>query len=463
MNRRDIKSQERITTKNTKDTKMKTDRFPFLYFVLFVSFVVNLMGCTPNRPPDLAKPRVEATSRYPTSNPSWQPMSLDAAMKLIDERAQWSGEYSPIVIPRHPAEKYLKDVTIVLDPGHGMSDGNSIEKDPTYKRGPTGVREDDINLRVALLLERLLKDAGANVILTRDKDLLIGLKERAEIANKAVRPDGGVGADLFISIHHNAVNNPNANYTSVWYHGEVDDAEPALDAGRYIAHRLGAAMRTEVAKTSPLLSDQLMYPGGFGVLRACEVPGILLECSFYTHPDEEQRLRDAGYNLREAYAIYEGLCEWAYGGRPTQTIPRCTVLLSERDGKKSWLFYMETHISAGLPPWWGKDRNRILRSTIRAKLENDTRQLVAEYRDDDGWLWTSPIDLLSEPTPDREYLFTLQFTNMFKHHNHPQRYSVKFRETSPGNWVGDVTPLRVKQARAAATRPATRATTVPAR
>jgi len=366
-------------------------------------------------------------------------------MTRIYTRPDWIGSYPAIIIPRHPAEKFLKGVTIVLDPGHGMSDGNSVEKDPTYKRGPTGVREDDINLRVGLLLHRLLKDAGANVILTRDRDMYLGLKERADIANSAIRPDGGVGADLFISIHHNAVNNPVANYTSVWYHGQVDDAETGLDAARYIAHRLGAAMRTDVGKTSPLLSDQLMYPGGFGVLRACEVPGILLECSFYTQHEEEQRLRDAGYNLREAYAIYEGLCEWAYGGRPTQLTP--SVAFSPVGGNQVRL---ATTLDERLPDWWGRDRTRILQSSVRVNINGKpvphdfdpvTKQLTATFT----------LPSRGEPGTTMAIDLEIHFSNMFKHANHPQRYVV---EVQPQDWSLTIRPQRVKQARAAATRPA---------
>ncbi len=377
-------------------------------------------------------------------------MSLEGAMALIDSRPDWRGEYPPIAIPRHPAEKHLKDITIVLDPGHGMSDGNSVEKDPTYKRGPTGVREDDINLRVSLLLARLLKDAGANVILTREQDIYIGLKERAEIANTAPRADGGVGADLFISIHHNAVNNPVANYTSVWYHGQVDDAEAALDVARPIAHRLGEAMHTDVAKTSPLMSDQLMYAGGFGVLRACEMPAILLECSFYTNPDEEQRLRDAGYNLREAYAIYEGLCEWAYEGRPTQTLP--TVEFSPVGGNT---LRLATTLNESLPDWWGKDRNRILQSSIRVTIDGKT----APHEFD----WASKRLTASFTVPPRRepgelipIELEIHFANMFKHANHPQRYLV---EVQPKDWLVAIKPQRVKQARPAATQGATRPAT----
>src|SRR5436853_624041 len=83
----------------------------------------------------------------------------------------------------------------------------------------------------------------------------------APMANSVVRADGGVGADLFISIHHNATSNRSVNYTTIWYHGSVDDNEPDLDPARYIAHAIGRHIRTQVAKTAPVLSSQLMYDG----------------------------------------------------------------------------------------------------------------------------------------------------------------------------------------------------------
>src|SRR5688500_19555726 len=103
-------------------------------------------------------------------------------------------------------------------------------------------------------------------------------------------------------------------------------------------------MRTQVAKTAPIFSSQLMYDSGFGVLRACDVPGVLLECSFFSDPEEEKRLVDAGYNLREAYAVYVGLCEWAYCGRPTQPTP---TLASWNDK-----ITLTTTLDEGLPSWW---------------------------------------------------------------------------------------------------------------
>lgn len=226
------------------------------------------------------------------------PTTLDKALSRLDDRPGWQ-HFGKIDVPRHPAEKHLAGWVIVLDPGHG-GDAH-IEN---YKRGPTGVREAEMNWRVGVLLEKLLTDAGVHVTMTRHGDEDVSLKGRAEIANNVERPDGGRGADLFISLHHNASSRESANFSSVWYHGEADWSEVSLDAAKYIAHHLGSQMRTNVAVTSPLLSDQLMYAGGFGVLRQCNVPALLCESSFFTNKAEEQRLRDADHNLREAYAIY---------------------------------------------------------------------------------------------------------------------------------------------------------------
>jgi N-acetylmuramoyl-L-alanine amidase len=300
-----------------------------------------------------------------------KPMPLDQAMKLIDNRQDWQ-DRGPIQIPRIPSEKFLKGMTIVIDPGHGGADGGDATTKPAaYKAGPTGVKEAHMNLRVSLLLERLLKDAGVNVILTRHGDDTVSLTDRAEVANTAKRPGGGIGADLFISIHHNAAGKSHdpANFTSIFYHGEVDDAEVALDVARHIAAHLGPAMRTNVGVSGPLYSDFLMFPGwGFGVLRACKVPAVLCECSFYTNPEEEQRLRDAGYNLREAYAIYAALCEYAYEGRPTQSVPNVEV----NDSTVT----LTMALDEGLPGWWGKERNRILRSTMSATWDGKPMAVV---------------------------------------------------------------------------------------
>ena len=359
------------------------------------------MGCSRTRAPE--KPIV-------VTEP--QPMQLDEAMRLIDARAEWT-THPPINVPRHPAEKLLADLTIVIDPGHGGTDGGNTSTRPaSYKAGRGGEKEAHINLRVSLLLERLLKDAGVDVIMTRRGDDTIGLRDRAEVANNAKRRrDGGVGADLFLSVHHNA-GSRTSNYTSVWYHGSVDDNEPDLDVARYIALELGRAQRTQVAKTSPIFSSQLMYASGFGVLRATNMPAVLLECSFFSDQDEEQRLKDAGYNLRQAYAIYVGLCEWAYCGRPTQTMPIVTT--GGGDDKAT----LTTTLDEGLPQWWGSDRSRILRSSVNMTL--DGKRVPIEFDELSRKVTaTLPTSALSG-----EHDIVIHHQNYLKNHNWPQRYAL---------------------------------------
>jgi N-acetylmuramoyl-L-alanine amidase len=369
-----------------------------------------MLGCQGPRPGST----VAASSTQPASAADPVFANLAEARALLAARPNWK-DHAPLSLPRHPAEQYLRGMTIVLDPGHGKSDG---ETDPTYKRGPTGVREDDMNLRVSLLLKDLLEPAGVKVILTRDSDVLLELGDRAQIANRAE-------ADLFLSVHHNAVDNPTANYSSVWYHGEVDDNSVELDVARYIGHSLGRHLRTDVARTSPALSDTLMYKTGFGVLRATTVPALLLEISFFTNPAEEQRLADAVYNLREAYAIYEGLCEWAYAGRPTQRSPVYSAGM------------LSMTLDPGLPAWWGADRNRINTSSIA--LFVDGKRLETTFNPTTRVL-TAPAAELTE-----DMIVTVRFSNALGNQNFPTRYAISKRTGEPQ--LIPIGPVRLQRAK----------------
>jgi len=407
---------------------MKSTTVCVLSCVLFAVGVV--VGCNANRRASNADglsttrgvsstgPSTMATSRpsrFASLDPVWS--NFDEAYAMLSTRPDWR-EHGPMSLPRHPAEKHLKGLVIVLDPGHGMSDGKT---DPKYKRGPTGVREDDMNLRVGMLLKRLLEEAGAVVVMTRETDALVNFDERAGKANDYVRADGSKGADLFISLHHNAAG-PTANYSSVWYHGEVDWNGVELDVGKSIGHALGRHLRTDAARTNPLLSDQLMYKSGFGMLRQTNVPAILLESSFFSHPEEEQRLADAVYNLREAYAIYEGLCEWAYQGRPTQSVTLAGSVVS-------------IVLEDGLPPWWGRERNRIETSTISVTLGGEP---VAFKKDKN----TLTMDLPGKIADDA--VLEVRFKNMLGNSNYPTRFTQS---------AGQIRAIGPERAKLPATRP----------
>lgn len=352
------------------------------------------------------------------------PASLDDAIARLELRGDWT-DMPPLQVPRHPAQKFLKDWAIVIDPGHG---GHADQEG--YKRGPTGVREAEVNWRVSVLLQQLLADGGAQVVLTRSGDDPISLQDRAAVANTLVRDrDGGVGADFFLSVHHNLSPKETTNWTSVWFHDDPNHSEVGIDAGRYIAHRVGEALRTQVGITSPLMTDRQMYDGGFGILRFSEVPACLAELSFYSNLDEEQRLRDGIYNLRCAYAIYVALCEYAYGGRPTQDQP---TLSPGEDGVT-----LTTTLIDGMPEgWWGGDRTRILRDSIAVSLDGQDLPIVFDPATR-GLSVDLPASLLSA---DDEAVLMLRHCNFFKHANWPQRYAIR---GSDGDWV--INPLPAKR------------------
>lgn len=195
----------------------------------------------------------------------------------------------------------LQGRTIVLDPGHG----GTAETD-TYRVGPSGEREEWINLRVALMLEELLTEKGASVILTRRDDVQVSLQDRAEMA---------VDADIFLSIHHNATADPDVNFPIVYYHGYASVNRASVELGQHVIRELYEKMFGGEGHIS-LVSDHTIFPSaGTSVLRGSYgIPGVIAEASFFTNPSEEQRLRDNAYNRREAEAFADALDSWFSAG-----------------------------------------------------------------------------------------------------------------------------------------------------
>lgn len=179
--------------------------------------------------------------------------------------------------------------------------------------------EADVNLRVALYLRDFLEKAGAVVFMSRKTDETVDLKERSALANTS-------GADIFISIHHNATpmqGDDYTNYTAAYYHAKETnyEYEPCQrDLARYVERDLAYAMRNSGGPNSfdGTYSDYSIYPGeGFSVLRETKIPAILVECGFHTHHLEEKLLVIDEFNKIEAWGIFKGLCRYFKAGVPT--------------------------------------------------------------------------------------------------------------------------------------------------
>ncbi|MCY3721506.1 MAG: N-acetylmuramoyl-L-alanine amidase [Candidatus Poribacteria bacterium] len=298
-----------------------------------------------------------------------------------------------------PYTRHLKGFKICLDPGHG---GQAHV--PDYKRGPTGVREAEANLRVALHLHEMLQKVGATVIMTRVDDSYVSLSRRSEIANEN-------GADFFISLHHNGIDNPKVNYTSTWYHGDADDSRQSLDLARYVQQGVSDALQLPTSPASGLYSDKLITTSGFGVLRLTECPAVLCEASFLSNPEEEVRLQKDDYLRREAYGYFLGIARYVEGGFPKGVLvdPQHASVIQTKTPR------LQIQVMDGLHERgaWMLKRQQVFTDSIRVKIDN----VDVPYSYDRG---TDLITVsLDKPLSNGVHLVQTDLVNYYGNHSLP--------------------------------------------
>ncbi len=238
-----------------------------------------------------------------------------------------AAEGAPAVPPGRGGINRL--VIVAIDPGHGGEDPGAI--------GPTVLREKDVVLQIARQLqERINARPGMRAMLTRDADFFVPLQERV---NKARR----VQADLFLSIHADAFITPQARGASVF---ALSDSGATSTAARWMAKRENASdaigginvasKDTHVLRalldmsTTAQIKDSLrvgrevlgnigqvgkLHKGqveqaGFAVLKAPDIPSILVETAFISNPEEEAKLRDENYQAQLVKAVYTGIVRY---------------------------------------------------------------------------------------------------------------------------------------------------------
>ena len=197
------------------------------------------------------------------------------------------------------AQKPLQGMKIVVDPGHG---GQARWDKVLYCGGTVGVAtcqtESDVNLRVSLILREYLRAAGAEVIMTRIDDERVTGSRGDKSDELDTRRIIGNKADLFISVHHNEAVQPSTNYTAVFYPRGTSTSVPLADN---IASSLGRYMG---------LQNIGAKSGQYRVLNGLTVPGVIVEASFMSNPDEDRRLLSLAYNKVEAKAIATGILNY---------------------------------------------------------------------------------------------------------------------------------------------------------
>jgi N-acetylmuramoyl-L-alanine amidase len=241
----------------------------------------------------------------------------------------------PLPVPPQPGpaaptaaqrERINRLTVVAIDPGHGGEDPGAV--------GPTGLKEKDVVLQVALQLrDKLNAKPGMRAMLTRDADFFVPLKDRVAKARR-------VQADLFVSIHADAFLNREARGASVF---ALSQGGASSAAARWMAQKENAAdvvggvnaatKDTQVLRTlldmstTAQIKDSLrvgnevlsrmgkvgrlhkpkVEQAGFAVLKAPDIPSILVETAFISNPDEEEKLRDPDYQKRLVDALSAGI------------------------------------------------------------------------------------------------------------------------------------------------------------
>ena len=256
------------------------------------------------------------------------PVPVPAPMPGVAPPAPATSTPSPPPPPSDAERQRVDQLVIVaLDPGHGGEDPGAI--------GPTGLREKDVVLAIALQLrDRLNALPGMRVMMTRDADFFVPLQERVRKARR-------VQADLFISIHADAFYRPEARGASVF---ALSTSGATSTAARWMAQRensadqvggvnvgnvkdrqllqamldmsttaqikdslkLGQEVLADIGRVGRLHKRQVEQ-AGFAVLKAPDIPSILVETAFISNPEEEARLRDPAFRKQLVDALTNGI------------------------------------------------------------------------------------------------------------------------------------------------------------
>ena len=265
------------------------------------------------------------------------PPSAPAQVAAAPAQPAQPAQPAPSTKTAGPTERII---IVALDPGHGGEDPGAI--------GPRGTREKDIVLKIALLLRQRINATRINgnpmrAFLTRDADFFVPLATRVSKARR-------VQADLFISIHADAFTKPSAKGASVfalspkgassaaarWLADKENQADliggvnvtsknkavqnAVLDMSTTAQIRdslhLGSAVLSHIGGFAKLHKPKVEQ-AGFAVLKAPDIPSVLIETAFISNPDEELRLRSPAYQAKLADAIMQGIRQYFAKFPPT--------------------------------------------------------------------------------------------------------------------------------------------------
>lgn len=184
----------------------------------------------------------------------------------------------------------IKNRIIVIDAGHGFTDPGAV----VTNSGVT-YQEKIIALNVALLVEKKLTAAGANVVMTRTNDSYPSLGDRVALAYKMY-------GEIFVSIHANANYSSTPNGTETFYNVTMNDN--SLES-----YNLASKINTQIVVNADM-NNRGVKEEVFYVNRNMEIPSVLVELGFMTNPNDLKKLTDPKYVEKYATSIYNGIVQY---------------------------------------------------------------------------------------------------------------------------------------------------------
>lgn len=258
-----------------------------------------------------------------------RPVSVDddPLLALLEEynKGDLNKKETSLIVP---TKNKNDKVIVMLDPGHGGEDPGAI--------GYNKTREKDVVLQIARRVRNLLKnEAKIKVYMTRNEDVFLPLKVRVEKAR-------ALHADLFISIHADAFTSRSVKGSSVFAlstrgasssaasylaqtQNEADDIGGVSRSGdKYLDHTIldlvqkttlgnGVLLGTSILnrmKNVNKLHKPSIEKAGFAVLKAPDIPSVLVETAFISNPAEEQKLKTAAFQNQVSKAIVDGIKDY---------------------------------------------------------------------------------------------------------------------------------------------------------
>ncbi len=183
---------------------------------------------------------------------------------------------------------------VCIDPGHGGNDPGAVAN---------GIREKDANLAVSFLVRDMLQSQGGiEVLMTRETDRYVTHTERAAKANQA-------GADLFISVHHNAASSTEARGLEIYHSVLAGEGEKLAEFIHQRYQVLIPELPTRGIRTRTR-DDGSDY---YAVIRLTRAPAIIIEGGFLTNAEDAKLIKQKHFQERQAQAISQGVVLWGGG------------------------------------------------------------------------------------------------------------------------------------------------------